>query len=287
MLASLKTLLSSIVDYAGVFPPAKLSLEEAIANYARYQTNPYSWMLGSLVLPAAQLDELAALLPAYSVQQWPLSLIIPKAWEEAIAKIQSLNNHKITITALEFPPLPPTEIAGILPHLPAGVAAFFEIPGNQDLEEYLALLQGTQASAKIRTGGLTAEAFPSRDQLSQFIIACSQAQIPFKATAGLHHLLPGKYSLRKEADSSSMVMHGFLNVAILAALAYGQKVTEEEALAVLQESSIDGFQFQGDSISWNEHRLDISELEKARQSFFCSIGSCSFQEPMDELKERF
>ena len=85
-------------------------------------------MLGSLILPATRLHELAALLPAYSLQQWPLSLIIPKAWEEAITKLQSLNNQKITITALEFPPLPPTEIACILPHLLLVLKHFLRFP---------------------------------------------------------------------------------------------------------------------------------------------------------------
>ncbi len=80
-------------------------------------------------------------------------------------------------------------------------------------------------------------------------------------------------------------MHGFLNVIVLAALAYHQKLTSEIALKLLQESSSDNFQFTNDSICWKNHQLNISEIEETRKRFFRSFGSCSFQEPIDDLKE--
>ncbi|MDJ0618800.1 MAG: hypothetical protein QNJ63_19010 [Calothrix sp. MO_192.B10] len=291
MLASVKTLFSSIVDYAGLFPPAKLTMGEAIANYARYQMASHHWMLGNFVLPASRLNEfeqqlLKLPLEGSKTRHWRLSVIISQEVELAIAQIQSLHdNHKIAIASLEFPPLSPREIDRILPYLPPKVEAFFEVPYSGDLQTYLTVLQRPGVSAKIRTGGLSAEAFPSMSALYQFIFACAQAQVPFKATAGLHHPLPGKYPLTYEPDSPKAAMHGFLNVAVLAVLVYWQKVTAQEALAVLQESAIDSFQFSADSITWKERQLDIWELQKARQSFFRSFGSCSFQEPIESLKE--
>ncbi|MGK7875572.1 MAG: hypothetical protein AB4426_20415 [Xenococcaceae cyanobacterium] len=291
MLASVKALFSSIVDYAGLFPPAKLGMKEAIANYAQYQMTCYNWMLGRFVLPTSRLNEFEELLPKFSLEdsktrQWSLSAIVSGDWKLEIEKVQSFNSKdQIAITALEFPMLLSTEIERVIPRLPAGVDAFFEIPFSEDLEAYLAVLQGTNVSAKIRTGGITADAFPSMAQLCRFILACADARLPFKATAGLHHPLPAKHPLTSKSDSPSTVMHGFLNVAISAALVYWQKVTAEEALAVLQESSIDAFQFRTDSISWKDRRLDISELEQTRQRFFRSFGSCSFQEPVNDLKD--
>src|SRR5262245_38924762 len=58
---ALRALLGGIIDYAGLFPPAQLPLEEAIRNYARYRTEPESWMLGRFVIPATRLKELAEL----------------------------------------------------------------------------------------------------------------------------------------------------------------------------------------------------------------------------------
>ncbi len=290
MLSSVKALLSSVVDYAGLFPPAKLDMGEAMANYARYQLAPYSWMLGHFVLPASRMSEFAALLPTLPLvegktKQWSLSVIVSGNWESEIERVRSHNHSKLSIAALEIPPLSPPEIEKILPHLPTAVDSFFEIPLTGDLEAYLTLLQGTGASAKIRTGGITAEAFPNSTQLYQFIAACAAAKVPFKATAGLHHPLPGNYRLTYEPDSPSATMHGFLNVALLAALIYWQKIKQEEALTVLNQSSSDEFQFKEDGINWSACNLNLREIEEVRQRFFRSFGSCSFEEPIDDLKE--
>jgi hypothetical protein len=145
-------------------------------------------------------------------------------------------------------------------------------------------LQQIGASAKIRTGGIIAEAFPSATQLSECILAFAKARVPFKATAGLHHPLPDEYRLTYEPDSPSSKMHGFLNVTILAALVYWQKVTPEEVVAILQESSSERFQFKADGIEWSNRQLSLAQIEEARQQFFRSFGSCSFQEPIDDLK---
>jgi hypothetical protein len=285
MLASIRTLLSSIVDYAGLFPPAKLGMQEAMANYDRDRMSSYNWMLGRFVLPASRLNEFEELLPTFPLEQWSIAVILSGNLESELERVQSISNGgKIKLAALEFPPLPPEEIESVFPNLSAGVDTFFEIPLDGNLEAYLAALQYTDALAKIRTGGTTADAFPNASQLCHYIVSFAEAQVPFKATAGLHHPLPGNYPLNYEPESNSTAMHGFLNVAIAAALAYWQKVRREEALAVLQESSIEGFRVTEDGISWRSHYLNLSEIEGARQRFFRSFGSCSFQEPIDDLK---
>jgi hypothetical protein len=298
MRSSVKALLSSVVDYAGLFPPAKLDMAEAMANYTRDQMSPYRWMLGRFVVPASRLNELEELLPTFPIEegkirQWSLSVVVSGDLESEIDRIRSRsvltgdalpNKNPIAITALEFPPLAPAEIERVFPLLPAGVESFFEIPLDKDLEAYLSVLQQIGASAKIRTGGITVDAFPSVTQLCQCIYAFAQAGVPFKATAGLHHPLPGNHHLTSQSDSPSTVMHGFLNLVILAALVYWHKVTPEEALEILKELSINEFQFKEDAISWSNYQLNILEIEEARQRFFRSFGSCSFQEPIDDLK---
>ncbi len=294
MLTSVKALLSSVVDYAGLFPPAKLDMEEAMSNYARYQATPYSWMLGHFVVPVSRLDELEELLPRFALKQWSIAAILSGDVELELDWLHSLHKkNQIAIATLEFPPLPPAEIEKVFPRLPPEIDSFFEIPLQGDIEAYLAAMQNTGASAKVRTGGITADAFPNTTQLCQFIVACAKARVPFKATAGLHHALPANYRLTYEPDSPSSNMHGFLNVAILAALVYWQKVTPEEALEVLQESSIEAFQLNPDGIAWRVKPsypvgncyLNLAEIEEVRQHFFRSFGSCSFQEPIDDLKE--
>ncbi len=286
MFSSVKILLAAIVDYAGLFPPAKLSLKEAIANYAQYHQSSYSWLLGRFIIPVSRLAELETLVADVPLIPWSLSVIMSENWQEELEQIQNIDNQdQITIASVEFKPLPPEEIKQAIDLLPTGIESFFEIPLDENLEQYLAVLQGTKALTKIRTGGLTTEAFPNIDVLCQFIFASAQAQVPFKATAGLHHPLPGKYAVSYEPNSLSTTMQGFLNLSILTALVYGQQINQSEALMVLQESSINNFQFQEDKIAWKDRYLNLAEIQKARQYFFRSFGSCSFQEPLDELRE--
>lgn len=290
MLLSLKQLLSAIVDYAGLFPPAQLSLAEALATYDRAWSSSHHWMLGHFVVPASRLPELIQLLsslPSRSnfSQPWTLSVILSSNWVAELEQIHQLSHttRQILIRALEVAPLSPDEIQQVHQNLPTEVTAFFEIPFGVDLAPYLKVLQQPGTAAKLRTGGLTNDAFPNSRQLAQRILSLAEAQIPLKATAGLHHPLQGQYRLTSQADSASATMHGFLNVLLLAALAYQSRIRCDEAVAILEERSHHSFQFTDTTISWREHSLTSSEIEHSRQQFFHSFGSCSIQEPIADL----
>src|SRR5262245_13093038 len=54
---SVRALLTGIIDYAGLFPPAELSMGEAVLNYATYHNSNLNWMLGRFVLPSWRLAE--------------------------------------------------------------------------------------------------------------------------------------------------------------------------------------------------------------------------------------
>ena len=283
MLASVKTLFSSIVDYAGLFPPAALPMQAAMTTYVQAQQSDDAWILGHFVLPAARLPEFIALLPQFPATHWSLSVIVTNDWPSTIAQLISLTHPAITIAALEFSPGAAADIQAIVPLLPPTIPAFFEIPVAHPIDPYLAGLK-SRGFAKIRTGGITAEAFPSADQLCQFIMACAAADLPFKATAGLHHPLPASYRLTYEPDSTIAPMHGFLNVTLLSALAYSRQLALEDALAILEAPAIDHFTVTARSIAWGTHHLDLPEF-KASRHLFRSFGSCSFQEPIAGLKE--
>ena len=178
---------------------------------------------------------------------------------------------------------PPTRIASLAREIPTGVQAFFELPLNSDLEVSLAELSEGRAAAKLRTGGLRPDAFPSATALSTFLASCARARVPFKATAGLHHALRGQYRVTHEPSSLSTTMHGFLNVALAAAFIQTDKLATEETVDLLEESSADAFQFLEDGIAWNGRTLSLQDLEEVRRSFFLSFGSCLLQEPLEEL----
>ncbi len=294
MFTSLRQLLSSIVDYAGLFPPAQLGLSEAVMIYDRAQSSPHSWMLDRFVLPISRLHELAALQPNFdetagSAKRWSLSVILSKNWAAELELIHQINTstsehrNQFKIQALESADLSPGEIQQVCRHLSASITPFFEIPFDADLASYLTVLQETGSAAKLRTGGITSAAFPDSTQLSQRILALANAQIPFKATAGLHHPLRGNYRLTYQPNSTATTMHGFLNVAMLAALAYHQNISPDEAVAILEEQSICSFRFTDTQLGWRDRVLSLEAIQRSRQQFFRSFGSCSIQEPIDDL----
>lgn len=298
MLTSLKQLLTAIVDYAGLFPPAQLRLSEALAEYDRAQSSPYGWMVDRVVLPATCLPELPSaidkLLPSIAEETqaqkpWLLSVILSHNWAAELEQVHSLielgcdRDRPIKICAVEVAPLPPAAIPQVCLHLPADVTAFFEIPFDADLGAYLNGLQHTGAAAKLRTGGVSDPAFPNSSLLSQRILALADAHVPFKATAGLHHPLRGRQPFTNQPDSAFTTMHGFLNVAIAAALASEKSIPPDAALAVLEASTIAEFRFTDTAICWQNYSLSLAELARSRQQFFRSFGSCSFQEPIADL----
>lgn len=61
MTESIRALLSEIIDYAGIFPPARLPLDAAARAYRDALRGPHAWMVGRFICPAARLGELAGL----------------------------------------------------------------------------------------------------------------------------------------------------------------------------------------------------------------------------------
>ncbi|WP_088893016.1 hypothetical protein [Leptolyngbya ohadii] len=291
MLPLLKTLLDSIVDYAGLYPPAQLDLRSAMQNYAQYAATPHAWMLSRFVLPAARLEEFTAIAADLPLSQWSLSVVVkdPTELEQAFA----LQTKSIKIAALEFTPQSSEAIQTLISQIPSGVEAFFEIPLNPTFPDTIALLKGTPAAAtppaaKLRTGGITESAFPNRRSLADWICTCAQANVPFKATAGLHHPFPGNYRLTYELDSPIAPMQGFLNVAIASAFAYSQSLTPTEIIPLLEiDSFADLLELREETLIWHSPQgkcqIDRREIQIARQQFFRSFGSCSFEEPIEDL----
>jgi hypothetical protein len=135
--------------------------------------------------------------------------------------------------------------------------------------------------AKIRTGAIKPEGIPSTKEVAEFIVACAERKLAFKATAGLHHPIKAEYALTYEANAPRAVMHGFLNVMVAAAFAWnGDKDVVEP---ILQETNAKAFQFSN-QLNWNGKTLTEAQIKEARKNFMHAIGSCSFEEPVEELK---
>jgi hypothetical protein len=117
----------------------------------------------------------------------------------------------------------------------------------------------------------------------EFMRLCAAANVPFKATAGMHHPLRSLHRFTYQAESPSGVMHGFLNVFLAASFLRAGMETEV-ALQLLDEPSVHAVHFDLDGVAWRQHRISRDEIAAARQGFAVSFGSCSFTEPIDDLR---
>ncbi|GIV97581.1 MAG: hypothetical protein KatS3mg057_2238 [Herpetosiphonaceae bacterium] len=292
---SVRTLLHSIIDYAGLFPPAGLAMFPAVRNYAAYLAGNAFWMLGRFILPVARLEEFETaasdLLPRNpDATPWRLSVLAGTDLDAEIMQILAFNTRHASgskqgmaiIDTIEIKTADVAAIHTAVERIPGTLTAYVEIPLNAEIESLIAALDEAGTRAKVRTGGLSSEMFPATDDLLHFMHACVRAEVPFKATAGLHHPLRSVHRLTYEPHSESAMMHGFLNV-FLAAAFLSEGMDRNLAGELIEETSLEAFHFSNDGIAWREHWLDNEALARARQ-LAISFGSCSFQEPIDDLE---
>ncbi len=286
---SVRALFSSCIDYAGLFPPAGLGMAETLGNFARYRKAADSWMLGRLVLPLSRLRELEPFEAEQltSLPSWPVTLLLPK---DAGRHLEDLEDalgrwvQRLAVASLEVPPLDsPEAVTSLAARLPAGPERYFELDWAIDPGEYLAAIGDAGAAAKLRTGGIHPELFPEPDRLAERLWSCSWAGVAFKATAGLHHPLRGRYALTYVSDSPQAPMHGFVNLYLLAALIHSGQVAPDEGERVLLDGA-EGFRFEESRASWHGHVVEVEQMQGCRGRLFRSFGSCSFEEPVAGLR---
>lgn len=291
MTQSIRALLHEIVDYAGLFPPANLDLPAAVRNYAEYCAGAEAWMLGRFILPIDRLHEFEQIAKPFVRRDgnpWLLNVLgtsDPHADRAAVEQFNRRNLGAVFVDAIELKATSSADIRAVIDvwEWSPRMLHYFEIPIDTDPQPLIATLAEAHARAKVRTGGVTADAFPSSADLARFLDVCVQQNVAFKATAGLHHPLRSEQRLTYAADSPRGTMYGFLNVFLAAAL-LSTGAGRNVAAQVLEETSPTALRFTDDGVQWRDHRISVQQLEAVREHAAISFGSCSFREPVDDLK---
>ena len=307
--------LSGLIDYAGLFPPARLSLDEAVPNYAAYQQSEDAWMLSRFICPAGRLRELSGYAERFEPDT-PLAVsVLGSGGSDADAFLRALaadleavqafeNAHGARVQAdLMEVRLPDAvvetgsdAVASLLMQVgqlvaDAGVAferVHFEagfvgdwrrtVGGAVDALTRHSVKNGLAVGYKVRCGGVTADAFPTPEQVAFVIARCRDARLPFKATAGLHH------PVRRFDHGIGAMMHGFLNVFGAGVLAHALDLTEPAIRQVLRNEAIKAFALDEAGFAFQDLRITPEQVAEARAALATSYGSCSFDEPRDDLR---
>lgn len=311
---ALKPFLAKILDYAGLYPPANLPLEEAFKNFVEYQDSPDSWMLSRFVIPAKRLPHLTPLMPAAaSVLAFSTLgrsgstadefLINLKLDLEDIHTFRETHGAGVTVDMFEvaLPSLALTDTTQTHDLVKSasdmlnknGITVFFEAPfgvaqGKPSGEDWqlraenliraLRKLKDRHIGFKLRTGGVTADVFPSTEQVAWTIASVRDAGVPIKCTAGLHH------PVRHYNESVQTKMHGFLNVFGAGVLAEAHGLSQGQIQSILEDENPANFTFDENGFAWKDLRVANSEITSNRL-FVTSFGSCSFDEPREDLRK--
>jgi hypothetical protein len=284
---TLHTLLHTIVDYAGLFPPAGLNMDSALALYTSYHGSTHAWMLGRFIVPVDRLDEMVhsmQVVGSADDSPWRLSVLMGEKPEGDVAAILAFNEarHQGMVDALEARATTAAGIRDIARIVPHGIRAYVEIPVNDDPQPLIAALAEHKLRAKIRTGGVVPSAIPSVEEVARFLRACYAAGVPFKATAGLHHPLRSEHPLTYETDAPRAVMHGFLNVFLAAVLHYNG-LTARDTIDLLNMQQLDDIVMDDEKIAWRDYVVSVAEVTTIRRRHAIAFGSCSFTEPVEDL----
>jgi hypothetical protein len=323
MRASVRAFLGGIVDYAGLFPPAKLPLDQAFRNYARYREEPASWMLGRFVCSTARLAELAPFEDEICGARPPIAFSAlgsgSSSPEDFVARLETdlkaisdfTLGHKGRVVDVLEVRLPGDSVRGLLaqpqfdliwesarlifeamleltPFVEARFKGNWRVPAGEVIaaiakdhgedQAYHHELGGRPAGFKLRCGGLEAATFPSPEQVAFAITACRDAGVPLKFTAGLHHPI-------RHFDSRVRThMHGFLNVFGAGVLAHARGLDEDQVRQIIEDEDAQDFVFDDMGFRWKDIRATTREIAAARRSAVTSFGSCSFDEPRQDLR---
>lgn len=304
----LQNFMSRIIDYAGLYPPANLSLEDAFRNFVNYQDDPDAWMLSRFVIPVQRLAELSLLVEQFFPRESVLSFsALGRDGKNAdefldnlnldladIHTFRALHGTGIVVDMFEtaLPAAAFTAQARInnLVNKTAeilnknGLTVFFEAPFGEGwlaraekLIRSLRKFKDKHVGFKLRTGGVTADAFPFPEQVAWAIAAARDAGVPMKATAGLHH------PVRHYNGGVQTKMHGFLNVFGAGVLAVTHGLSVEQIQNILEDEDPASFIFDESGFAWKNIHAGHEKIARARQNVV-SFGSCSFDEPREDLQ---
>ncbi|HHL73362.1 MAG TPA: hypothetical protein ENJ29_12710 [Bacteroidetes bacterium] len=324
MLYSLHRFLDQIIDYAGIFPPARLRIEEAIGNYASYRSGEDAWMLGRFICPAIRLPELTLYHSELFHQNPPFAFAVlgsgGRTIEEFLAKLrldmdfvskfQHNNGRSVLVDVLEMA-LPEEVIAecddGVIFDLIKVVHGYSKFAGPLRYTPFFEGYQARNAEASIDSVVQGIKRFREHVQetdelpalLPGYKLRCggsSPGAIPSVATLA-HALLacrkagiPIKFNagldqpVRSFDETQGTHVHGFFNVFGAAILLWTHDLEKEQLEEILADENPAHFRFDEDHFSWNSLSADCDEIYAAREALAISFGSCRFDEPVRALR---
>jgi hypothetical protein len=292
-----RALLGSLIDHAALFPPASMSMEDAVAEDRSARSDPHAWMIARFVCPASRLGELEETLGGWAAAP-PLSVVLDgvrpgdeASWSEAVeadaGAVAGAARDGAPVAALELRlPSPRPGSTALLAAQsalrPLRAEIYLELqPGEHwrdVLPDAIGAVAAIGARAKLRCGGESADAFPPVELVALALASCRDTGVVLKATAGLHH------PVRHTDPATGFKMHGFLNLLAAASFAAAYNMRPGGLERILAEEDPQAFAVGPEGLRVGTQRASADEIAAARRHLFASYGSCSWREPIEDLR---
>jgi len=280
--AQQRALLQGLLDDASLFPPRSLPMPAAVAAHVKQASAWFSELTGPFVCPDTRIAELGRALTAANISWIDLSLVVTGGAPAVVAATDAVAaDARLRLRAVEVPAARATEpaqaIADVVRALDgvplAGATGYVEIPlaaiaRPATAGPLLNLVDQAGYRPKLRTGGVTPEAFPGVEMLAGCLASVAGRRIPFKCTAGLHQ------AVRSTDQAIGLEQHGFLNV-ILAVRAAADDAEVDQIGGILAERD-------PGTVAAAVQALDEETAAQIRW-LFTSFGTCSTDEPVADL----
>ncbi len=295
---SLKIFLNKLIDYAGLFPPANLNLNKALKKYREYIECDDSWIMSQFVIHLNDLENISKDDMEIFNDNFQLDFsVLSENLENDIEKLNQFKNqfsNKVKFSGLETLICQSDDLYNLLTSTNITIqnnnlklSSFFELSYDKNWLKgmFIAVktiskfnkLNKTNFGFKLRCGGIKANMFPDSNLVSNTILNCIKDNVPMKFTAGLHH------PFRHFDDNINTKIYGFFNIFIGAMLAQKYKFKCSQLNQILLDENEYSFIFYEDKIKWKNFHITNDEIKQFRKSQFISFGSCSFDEPREDL----
>ena len=262
-------LFCGLCDDAALFPPGNAALGDAVQAHVAFADAPYADMVGPFVVSANSLHSLAEHTRACrEMVQIAVTASVP-AIQRTLADVDSMTG--VRLTALDIALGQEMAAGQVVPTIRNALAArevtvYVEVPRDSRRNAVVRELAAGGLRAKLRTGGIRADLYPDERELAGSLVTLATAGVPFKATAGLHH------AMRNTDPQTRFEQHGFLNLLVAAqAASEGAPVGTVAHILAERDPAIVVAQ--------------VAKLDAEVRTAFRSFGTCSVNEPLDELIE--
>lgn len=272
-----------LIDDAAMFPPGNAPAAEAVARHVLYRTGSSDQpaqvpaVVGPLVVPDTALVSVDRAVGSAGAGPVEVS-VVNSTGAGGLLALASRELDDLVVVSVETALRDLDDLLGSAARLTQAatalddaVAVFVELPFAPGWEQALEVVEAAGLYGKIRTGGTEPEAYPTASRLAQQLAVLVEADLPFKATAGLHRAWR---NVGHNTAGAPLEQHGFLNLMIAVhALVEGSDPVE--VASILDDDHRDRLaELVG---SWTDD--DATRVRRR----FVSFGCCGVLDPIADL----